>query len=160
MWVIHIHIGQALTHRSDTCFCGHSGSGAPLLKYHGNRLPLKKRQILKQKSHLLQLSCSKAAQGYHAMHTLQFTTCLPRLIRCFRSPDTHSSLLISSALKSFRVRKLRPCKFTEPRDAAPALQKRQQVRKHLLRPHTVLLYIDRQQNLFVGACLLSKLSLT
>ena len=33
--------------RSDTCFSGHSGSGAPLLKYHSNRFPLKQRKVLK-----------------------------------------------------------------------------------------------------------------
>lgn len=45
------------------------------------------------------------------------------MIRCLRSPETHSSFLISSELKSFRVRQLRPFKFTEPRQAAPALEK-------------------------------------
>lgn len=47
------------------------------------------------------------------------------MIRSLRSLETHSSFLISSELKSFRVRQLRPFKFTEPRQAAPALEKQQ-----------------------------------
>ena len=58
-----------------------------------------------------------------------FATWFSFLILCFKSPDTHRSLLISSELKSFSVSKLRPFRFTEPKHAAPTLEVNKQSRQ-------------------------------
>lgn len=117
------------TNVTHTCFCGHSSSGAPLLKYHGNWLPLKKRKVLQIEVTVISLELDQ-----QCIINLPFEiktsvsdmdphcTCFSCLILCFRSPDTHRRCLISSELKSFKVRKLRPLRLTGPRASAPMLQ--------------------------------------
>lgn len=79
---------------------------------------------------MLKIEKAASLREASAGHAVQFAadtgsvtsaTCFSCLIRCLRSADTHSSLLISSELKSLRVKQLRPFKFTGPREAAPTL---------------------------------------
>lgn len=121
-----VKLHSTLKSKTDTCFCGHSCSGAPLLKYRSNRLSLQKREILKEwkKKPLNDPQRGFTVNLNGSDGSCRLATSLSCFIRCFRSPDTQSSFLISSELKSFSVRQLRPFKLTESREADPMLERR------------------------------------